>query len=74
MAAASAGGVPVGSAVEEAVAARIAAARARIARQRAERATRGRRRAYGLVQRHAAKLRHLDARDATPNPQETDHA
>jgi hypothetical protein len=63
------------SAVDLAVQARIAAARARVARQRAERAAHRRRRAYGLVQRHAAKLRHLDARDAieaTPNPQETD--
>lgn len=74
------------SAVEQAVQARIAAARARIARQQADRATRARRRAYGLRQRHAAKLRHQDAAGfagtetsskglattETPDPQETD--
>lgn len=64
------------SAVDLAVQQRIAAARARIARQRAERATRGRRRAYGLAARHAAKLRHLDAvgqTGPTTDPQETPH-
>lgn len=65
------------SAVDLAVQQRIDAVRARVARQQAERATRGRRRAYGLVQRHAAKLRHLDDRDAieaTTDPQETDQS
>lgn len=57
------------SAVDQAVSARIAAARRRIARQRADRANRARRRAYGLTQRHAAKL----ARD-TATDQETDRA
>jgi hypothetical protein len=57
------------SAVDLAVAARIEAVRRRMARQRADRATRGRRRTYGVAQRHATKL----ARDrATTNPQETD--
>lgn len=51
------------SAVDLAVAARIAAAKARVARQQADRATRARRRRYGLAARHAAKLAHLDARD-----------
>jgi hypothetical protein len=63
------------SAVEEAVQQRIAAARARVARRRADRATRARRRAYGVAQRHAAKLTHLDSlrtADGTPDPQETD--
>jgi hypothetical protein len=64
------------SAVEEAVQQRIAAARARVARRRADRATRARHRAYGVAQRHAAKLAHQDAKGAdstrTPNPQETD--
>jgi hypothetical protein len=64
------------SAVEEAVQQRIAAARARVARRRADRATRARRRTYGVAQRHAAKLAHLDSlrtADGTPDPQETDH-
>jgi uncharacterized protein with PIN domain len=69
------------SAVDFAVQQRIDAARARIARQQQDRAVRARRRAYGLVRRHAAKLAHLDAldiraadaqTDATPDPQETD--
>ncbi|MFE7387235.1 hypothetical protein [Streptomyces sp. NPDC057582] len=51
------------SAVEQAVAARIAAAVARREQQRSDRAARARRRAYGLAQRHAAKLRRLDDRD-----------
>lgn len=50
--------------------ARIAAARARIARQTADRANRRRRRAHGLAQRHAAKLARQHAAD--PDPQETD--
>lgn len=67
------------SAVELAVAARIAAARARVARQRADRAARGRHRAYGVAARHAAKLAHQDAagpavRRADTSPQETDRA
>lgn len=62
------------SAVDEAVAARIAAARARIARQQAERATRGRRRTYGLVARHADKLARDDVSTTHPtDPQETPH-
>jgi hypothetical protein len=65
------------SAVEQSVQQRIAAARARVARRRADRATRTRRRAYGVAQRHAAKLAHQDAQGAdstrTPDPQETDH-
>jgi hypothetical protein len=62
--------------VEEAVQARIAAARARIARQQQDRATRRHRRTYGLAARHAAKLRHLDAvgqTGPTTDPQETPH-
>lgn len=59
------------SAVEQAVQQRIAAARARTARQQQDRQTRARRRTYGLRQRHAAKL----ARDPQPtDPQETDRA
>jgi hypothetical protein len=68
-------GLSPGSAVEQAVQQRIAAARARVARQRADRATRARRRTYGVAQRHAAKLAHLDSvtpADGTPDPQETD--
>lgn len=65
------------SAVEQAVQQRIAAARARIARQQQDRQTRARRRTYGLRQRHAAKLAHLDSvspAEGTPDPQETPHA
>jgi hypothetical protein len=69
-------GLSRGSAVELAVQQRIAAARARVARQAADRATRARRRAYGVAQRHAAKLAHQDAKGVatadTPDPQETD--
>lgn len=66
------------SAVEEAVQARIEAARARVARERADRAARGRRRGHGLAARHAAKLAHQDTKGAdsvrTPTTdQEADH-
>jgi hypothetical protein len=47
--------------VEQAVAARIAAARARRAKQAAARAAFAERRRHGLAARHRAKLRRLDA-------------
>ncbi|MFF7158127.1 hypothetical protein [Streptomyces sp. NPDC008139] len=45
--------------VEDVIAERIAAARRKAERERAERLARRKARARGLAQRHAAKLRHL---------------
>ena len=45
--------------VDDVVAARIEQARQRIERQKADRERRRRARAYGVAQRHTAKLRHL---------------
>jgi hypothetical protein len=55
--------------VDDVVAAKVEAARRRIARERAERIARRQARAAGLAQRHAAKLRHL-ARPETPTAAE----
>lgn len=52
--------------VEQAVAARVAAARARIAQQRAEREAFAANRRRGLTARHSAKLRHLAAVEQQP--------
>lgn len=53
--------------VEQAIAARIAAARARREQQAADRAARAARRAHGVAARHAAKLRRLDSPAAGPD-------
>lgn len=58
--------------VEQTVAARIAAARARIAQQRAERAAFAEARAHGLATRHTAKLRHLAAAEQQPAAADAD--
>lgn len=59
--------------VEQAIAARIAAVRARRAQEAAGRAVFAERRAYGLIQGHAAKLRHLaDRARVEPSPGASD--
>ena len=60
--------------VDDVVAAKVEAARRRIARERADRLARREARAAGLAQRHAAKLRNLANRQhqagvATPEPE-----
>ncbi|MDT0382403.1 hypothetical protein RM572_26950 [Streptomyces sp. DSM 42041] len=52
----------MGSHVDDAIRARIAAAQARRAQQQADRAAFVERRRHGLATRHARKLRHLAAR------------
>ncbi|MFF3897921.1 hypothetical protein ACFYY3_33170 [Streptomyces sp. NPDC001812] len=49
--------------VEQAIAARIAAVRARREQQAADRAARAEQRAHGVAARHAAKLRRLAEQD-----------